>query len=377
MNEGSRQAMEWFLILPLLFVGSLVGAPIHMPPWEKTVFCQERTFQKTLPLSAEVRAEAVVNFGDDEYRLIEGALYKVDAQAHQLNFIEQLYDKNFPKQNYTAINGVVYRRDPRSKKQYVTRRYIRDGFEDAETICDLIGQHRGWTTFTVQSPQLPTVREYVSLAKHILHGRGNFLDNRIEPSSAVAHSGSKALRAYAVPPSSEMVCTKASLSSELLYFVKGDDFWFAAWYYLSEGGRPFALMDLECTFIKHYPGMRVILSQKGYLGLELKWGAKPKYRQFRGKEIPFPRSKWVRLKLHIHLSAGKDGHVQLWQDDTKIVDAHGQTLPIANAIYDSLEVGITAHSFGPRPAALYIDDIVLSDSPIHGGGSSHENKSAR
>ena len=40
----------------------------------------------------------------------------------------------------------------------------------------------------------------------------------------------------------------------------------------------------------------------------------------------------------------------------KIVDARGQTLPLAGTIYDDLEVGISAHSFGPGTAVLYVDD---------------------
>ena len=48
----------------------------------------------------------------------------------------------------------------------------------------------------------------------------------------------------------------------------------------------------------------------------------------------------------------------------KIVDARGQTLPLAGTIYDDLEVGISAHSFGPNPAILYVDDLVISPEPI-------------
>jgi hypothetical protein len=39
-------------------------------------------------------------------------------------------------------------------------------------------------------------------------------------------------------------------------------------------------------------------------------------------------------------------------------------LPLAEAIYDSLEIGISAHSFGPNPATVYVDDVAISDKPI-------------
>jgi len=59
-----------------------------------------------------------------------------------------------------------------------------------------------------------------------------------------------------------------------------------------------------------------------------------------------------------------DGVVELWQDGTKIVDARGQTLPLAHIIYNSLEVGISAHSIGRLPATLYADDVSISDQSL-------------
>jgi hypothetical protein len=47
-----------------------------------------------------------------------------------------------------------------------------------------------------------------------------------------------------------------------------------------------------------------------------------------------------------------------------LIDQSGQTLPLAGAIYDSLEVGISAHSFGPNPTTVYVDDVVISNKPI-------------
>jgi hypothetical protein len=47
-----------------------------------------------------------------------------------------------------------------------------------------------------------------------------------------------------------------------------------------------------------------------------------------------------------------------------LIDQQGQTLPLAGAIYDNLEIGISAHSFGPNPATVYVDDVEISDKPI-------------
>jgi hypothetical protein len=162
-----------------------------------------------------------------------------------------------------------------------------------------------------------------------------------------------------------MTCAKASLSTELLHFAKGDDVWFAAWFLVAaEGSRPLTLADLESTWIKEYPGMRIMIDPAGGLMAELKWAAKPTYRQPRGREVEFPVGRWVNVRMHLWLSERADGRVEVWQDGLKILDAEGPTLPLAGAIYDELEVGISAH-IGPGAATLFVDDLVISAEPIH------------
>jgi len=157
-----------------------------------------------------------------------------------------------------------------------------------------------------------------------------------------------------------MVCTKSSLHTSLLHFVKGDDVWFSAWYYFEKAGEFNTLMDLETTFVRNHPGMRIRLSN-GYLDFEFaKWFPKSIYRQPKGKKVSFPIGRWVHVKAHLFLSDKKDGVIQLWQDDTLIIDERGQTLPFAKAVYDDLEIGISAHSVGPDSAILYVDDLMIS-----------------
>ncbi len=56
---------------------------------------------------------------------------------------------------------------------------------------------------------------------------------------------------------------------------------------------------------------------------------------------------------------GKQGGYSL------IIDRRGQTLPFAGAVYDSLEIGLSAHSFGPETAILYVDDLFISAENMH------------
>ena len=82
--------------------------------------------------------------------------------------------------------------------------------------------------------------------------------------------------------------------------------------------------------------------------------------------------RWVEVRLHLRLSDQPDGVVELWQDGVKVVDARGQTLPLAGTIYDDLEVGISAHSFGPGTAVLYVDDVAISPDADPGDAECRE-----
>jgi hypothetical protein len=297
------------------------------------------------------------------YKLYRGGIYRINERTGRWDFVFEGYDPAFYERNYVEQDGAVFRKHENGKLYRVGQEFS-DDFESARTIHDLIGVKRGWTAFTLQSAKSPTVDDYVRLRKRILTGNGDFLDNRIEPSDEVVHGGQRALRAYSVARSGDAVTNKASLETELIHFVRGDDVWFAGWYCVPvEGGMPFTLMDLETTWFKEHPGIRIMVFGEKHLGVELKWGAKPTYRQQKGNEIGFPRGQWVRVKLHITLSEEQDGVVELWQDGTQIVDARGQTLPLSHTIYNSLEVGISAHSFGPLPATLYVDDVSISARP--------------
>ncbi len=112
------------------------------------------------------------------------------------------------------------------------------------------------------------------------------------------------------------------------------------------------------------PGVRVMVFDAGDLGVELKALGKPTFRQPDARRVPLPTDEWVRLTWHLRLDAGGAGRVRLWQGDDILVDARGPTLPFAGAIYNSLEVGVTAHAFGDAAAVLYVDDIELGTEPL-------------
>lgn len=323
----------------------------------------------TLPPAAidppnEAEVELTLTEKGTTYKLYRAGVWRVNPTSGKWEFVEQLYDPDFYAKNYVERDGAIFRKAADGRLFPVRRRFGED-FENASALHDLIGPQRGWTEFVLQSPRAPAVKDYVRLRQQILAGKSGFLDNRLELSGEVVHGGKTALKAYSAAPTGDMICAKSFVGIELLHFVRGDDVWLRGWFYVPEGSAmPFTVMDLKTTWIKQYPGMRIMISGGKHADYELKWGAKPKYRQTRGKEIPFPVARWVQLQAHLKLSAKDDGLVELWQDGVKIVDARGQTLPLANTVYNYLEVGITAHSSRPTPATLYVDDVSVADQPL-------------
>lgn len=360
MNFGTRviKGRRGALLLAVAIV--LFCSTAVMAKW----LVRSRPAEQTRPLQDVAEAEAKFEQGGKGYFLIDGNMYRRDAAAGKLVFVDKWYDPDFYAKNFVKVEGVVHQKDPNSSKLYPLYRHFEEDFEDASSVADLINEKRGWTSMSLWSPKTPGVAQSNALVKQLVRGKSTFIDNRVEPSLELAHVGKSALKCYCVPPSRGMVTAKASISSFFMHYQKGDDVWFRGWYYVADGGKPFTLMDLESTWIKEHPGMRICLPESGFLGVELKWADKPTHRQPRGKEISFPIGKWVELKLHLRLTEQSDGIIELWQDGVGIVKSKGQTLPLAGSVYDSLEVGISAHSLGNQAATVYVDDIVLTTKPL-------------
>ncbi|MCK6470127.1 MAG: polysaccharide lyase [Planctomycetes bacterium] len=306
-------------------------------------------------------AEHTVVAEGQTYEIVGGKVYRRTPDGKR-EYVDTLYEPGYQAKNYRVQDGKVFRLA--EGKSYPVKRQFHEGFEGVARLTELVGERRGWTSFTLQSPLASNVTDYVALRKRILAGTGTFLDNRVEPTAARAHSGRGALKCVAAAKPKDMVCTKASLDTELLHFVRGDDVYYRAWYFIEGPTRPFTLMDLESSWLKSYPGIRIRIDEAGHLDAELKWLDKPAYRQPFGKETAFPVGRWVRVDAHYKLSEKDDGVVELWQDGRKLVSQKGRTLPLSDAIYNNYEVGISAHAFGTEAATLYVDDVTISDKPI-------------
>ncbi|MBE7465266.1 MAG: heparin lyase I family protein [Planctomycetes bacterium] len=297
----------------------------------------------------------------ETYQIVAGKVYRAASDGKR-EYVDTIYEPGYREKNYRVQEGAVFR--VVDGKSYRMKKAFHEDFEGVTKLTELIGEQRGWTSFTLQSPRAPNVKDYVALKSRILKSGGAFLDNRVEPATARVHGGRGALKCVAVAKSNDMVCTKASLDTEMLHFVRGDHVYYRAWYFIEGSARPFTLMDLESSWLKGYPGIRIRIDEAGHLDAEVKWLDKPVYRQPEGKETAFPVQRWVRVDAHFTLSEKNDGVVELWQDGKQIVSCKGRTLPLNDVIYNNLEVGISAHAYGNETATLYVDDVSISEQPI-------------
>ena len=294
----------------------------------------------------------------------DGNVYREIEGGKQWEYYATVFDPVEVQRSYVSENAVTYRVDPDNINQrYEVMRDLADSFEDLSSglpgLAELVAPQRlKWGSFTLQSPQAPKVADYVALRKQLLEGKAQFRDCRIEPTSEKAHTGKMSLKCSAPAKTSSMITCKASLSSPLLYFREGDDFWYEAWYW-AEGNLPLTLIDLESEFIREHAGIRVRIYEDGTLGTELKALSKPQCRQPKENRTLFPKGQWVRVRVHFQL-ASPAGQIEIWQDEKLVLSCTGQTLPFRSAIYNSLEIGISAHSDSTGPCVLYVDDVRMS-----------------
>jgi hypothetical protein len=298
------------------------------------------------------------------YKLADdGNVFRVIEERGTWTWVDRIFDPQQISRQFIQEGKQRLVVDLETGKRYPLMKDFYDGFENvaegSDGIRALIGEERKWTEFTLQTPQTPNVDDYVALRKRILQAKGSFLDASVTPSQLRSHTGQQSLRCICPAKSPSMICSKASIATSLIGFEQGDDLWFQAWYRIEGETRPFTLADIEGRHVKESPGLRLMLFDEKFLGVELKALDKPKYKQRTSSQVPFPVNQWVQVTWHAYLHPDQ-GRVQVWQDAKLLIDEHGPTLPFVGMFYNSLEVGISAHSFGNQPSELFVDDVLIT-----------------
>ena len=314
--------------------------------------CHKATSTGPGYMAAAQEAPAELTFQQDgqNFVLVNGDVFTVSSTGER-EFAAKLYDPDFFAKNYTLIDGQVFQVDPDSGQQFAVTRQFEEAFENATPVTDLITPSR-WHNYNTDPARAGKPDNYYNLG------------NRITVSRTIARSGGAAR--FNAKPSSKTV-SKASLVKNIMYFKKGDHFYFSGWFYLAPtpsiyDGGGFTLIDLESSFMQSV-GLRVIFRANDALAFELEL-PKTQYNQNAGAEVRFPTGRWVNIKTHALLS-DENGILEIWQDGQKVLDKQGRTLPLADTVYDRIEVGISAMAKGAKyEKILYVDDVVISDTPI-------------
>jgi len=275
------------------------------------------------------------------------------------SFFGQYFDPDFLEDNYAITDQGIFIRTDTNELFPINNNFI-DTFENYDSFLSLFVQSttdldKFWNNMTLQSPAAPNLEDYVALRNCIFENTCDFIDNKIElvPDPTVATN--TVLKFTAVAPTADMVTSKASLASVLPYFTKNDDLWFQADYFLNEN-KPYSLVDFESSFFFGSPGPRIII-RNNQIAFENKFGTKILYVQSNG--ISIPTASWFTLKVHLKFSDTNDGVLQVWQDDTLILDTTGINLPTSNAVQNSLEMGISASDVS---SIIYMDNLRISDT---------------
>ena len=309
--------------------------------------CRDTTGPTRIP-AANAKPDLTFTQDGQTIAIIDGRAYKVRALG-ELEFLQELYDPDFYNKNYRVNNGQVYQVDPDSGQQYPVTTTYRDDFENLAQLLTPAGWHNNNT----DPARAGKADNYYNLG------------NRITLSQSVTHSGAASLKFLARPSATSV--SKASLVKNIMYFKKGDHVYYSGWFFLEPtpsiydvGG--FTLIDLESSFMQSV-GLRVIFRRADALAFELEL-PKTQFNQDVGAEVSFPTGQWVHVGAHVLLSDDA-GFVQIFQDGNKVLDKPGRTLPLADTVYDRVEIGVTAMGKGARyEKVLYVDDFVISDSPI-------------
>jgi hypothetical protein len=311
-------------------------------------------FQSGSRVYAQSATETIFHQDGQTYVIAKGDVYRVEPSGVR-TFLSHLYDPGYIDKNYKSKDGWVYAIDYKRGELVPVVRTFRENFEGLATTQELFNANR-WESSTVDPGRAGQPYNYYNLG------------NRLTVSSARAYTGLAAIRCYAVPSLTEV--SKTSLTKGNMLFIKGDDVYISGRFFIEntpsvyDGGGT-TLFDLEATHFVGSPGVRLIFRQGDSLAFEMEL-PKVQFKQDSARAVRFPTGRWVKVDAQVTLSENAAvGRVRIWQDGLLVLDKLGPTLPVADAIYDRFEVGISAIAKGAQYAkTVHVDDIGISTAPL-------------
>lgn len=160
-----------------------------------------------------------------------------------------------------------------------------------------------------------------------------------------------------------MVCSKASLSTGLIYATDGDTLSVQATLTLSDP-IPLTLIDLESDLVEGSPGIRLYVTPERTLAVQLKALGNPLSQPPPDQRVTLPLGKPINLIWQIEFQPNASGRTRAWVDSNLAFDIKTQTLPFRTCIINSLEFGITAHVSEYEPAIVRWRSIAVSPNLV-------------
>ncbi len=313
-----------------------------------------------LASSCDISSKIALEYTDTEGRQIRvfenGEAYYV--KQGECNFADQFFEPGFYSKHYIETDSGTLLIAGENQYFRPFASFIEDFDSYSEAIdlfiTDINERGKLFSAFTLQSPSTKTVEDYISLRNCILNSSCEFIDNRFDLVPDPSDPSNQVLRFFSVAPSADMVTAKSSISSTLVLFKQGDDFWFEARYFI-EDVLPTTIADFESSFFEGSPGPRLIF-KGNHLAVENKFNEKITYKQPLNNEVVFPLNQWVKVKIHLKYGL-EEGIIQVWQDDQLIINELGQNMPLDIWIQDRIEVGLSATNY---EGVLYLDDMRFS-----------------
>lgn len=171
--------------------------------------------------------------------------------------------------------------------------------------------------------------------------------------------------------------SRVALRRQLFDFGKGDDIYFSGWFYFEGPKNPktedrvnlnrlmIAAFRAKNQNLRTYgePGPVLFFSQRNYLGVRFdNWAPEiDEAHQDLLNQITMPLNQWVEIKWHLKLSdIPKEGLVEVWLNDRKIIAENTKTLPRPNLKYSIFELGIGSNLNLNQSQTFYVDNLTIS-----------------
>jgi hypothetical protein len=255
-----------------------------------------------------------------------------------------------------------------------------EGFENANSFSDLFPKDWSrWHELLIQNSEF-SIRRPIKFCMINMPEcfTSESLGNYVEIEKGIRRRGQNSLKFYAAPfVKTWFGDSRAAIRRQLFEFEKGDELYFTGWFYFQgpNNQKKSELQNLNQSMFLSFrarneslrtfgePGPGLFFSFRNSIGMRFdNWlPAIDQVHQDILDRVHVPLNEWVEIKMRLKLSdQKKEGFVEIWMNDKKIVAEPSQTLPKANTVYSILEIGVGSNLNMKEGQTMYVDNLSVS-----------------